>query len=140
MAVAPQGVAVIVPGRLDAEARQAYALAFAKADTSGGLSSLDACLADASLFDVVVGGVIVGRYALKAMQRASGTEVFIVAAAGSAPGVNLVDSIAPYVETQCPGADCLTVNTRRRGLVKKLAAQGWSLDSYVMRKKINGQQ
>ena len=134
---APHGLAAIVPGRLDDEARSAYARAFdARRDTTGGLGSLESCLSGADLFNVVVGGVIVGRYALKAMQRANGTEVFIVAAAGAAPGADLVASVAPYVETQCPGADCLTVNTRRRGLVKKLAAQGWTLDSYVMRKKI----
>jgi hypothetical protein len=137
VADAPQGVAAIVPGRLDDQARAAYARAFdAKRDTTGGLGSMEACLSSASLFDVVVGGVIVGRYALKTMQRAQGTEVFIVAAAGAALGVDLVASIAPYVETQCPDASCLTVNTRRRGLVKKLAAQGWTLDSYVLRKKI----
>jgi hypothetical protein len=46
---------------------------------------------------VAVDGLRCGAYALKAMQRAQGTEVFIVAAAGAALGVDLVASIAPYV-------------------------------------------
>lgn len=137
MADAAQGLAAIVPGQLDDAARAAYRRAFdARRDTTGGLGSLESCLSSASLFDVVVGGVIVGRYALKPIQRTNGVEVFIVAAAGSLAGVDMVATVAPYVETQCPDADCLTVNTRRRGLVKKLAAQGWTLDSYVLRKKI----
>lgn len=135
---APQGgVAAIVPGRLDDEARAAYRRAFdERRDTTGGLGDMETCLQQASLFDVVIGGVTVGRYALKPVQRAHGVEVYIVAAAGAAAGVALIETVLPYVETQCPNADRLTVNTRRRGLVKKLAAQGWTLDSYVLRKKI----
>jgi hypothetical protein len=134
-----KGLAAIVPGVLDAEARAAYASAFdGRCDTSGGLGSLDAALDGAALFDVVAGGVVVGRYALKPMHRAHGTEIFIVAAAGAAAGVDLVASVLPYVEQQCTGSGAarLTVNTRRRGLVKKLTGQGWQIDSYVLRKKI----
>ena len=98
MAVAPQGVAAIVPGRFDDEARQAYARAFdAKRDTSGGLVSMESCLAGASLFDVVVGGVIVGRYALKAVQRRTGKVVIIVWADGAVAGVGLFVSVLTYV-------------------------------------------
>lgn len=124
---------------LDDAARAAYAPAFAgRCDTTGGLGSLDAALAGASLFDVVVAGVTVARYALKPMQRANGTEIFVVAAAGGMPGADLVASVLPYVERQCSesGAARATVNTKRRGLVKKLIAQGWHIDGYVLRKKI----
>lgn len=124
-------------GQLDAEARAAYARAFdAKRDTTGGLGDMESCLAGAMLFEVRFGGQVVARYALQQVTRDKGVEVFIVGAAGGLPGVDLVQTITPYIEQQCAEADRLTINTRRRGLVRKLQKQGWTLDSYVMRKKL----
>lgn len=131
------GLAEIRRGVLDDEARRAYAVAWsAKCDTTGGLGSMEAALKDALLFDVVVAGKTVARYALKTAERPGGIEVFVVAAVGGQPGADLVASITPFIEHQAAGADRLTVNTRRRGLVKKLLAQGWTLDSYVLRKRL----
>jgi hypothetical protein len=128
---------LIEPGQLDDAARAAYAKAFdARRDTSGGLDDMESCLATAKLFDMKVDGAIVARYALEQVNRANGVEVFIVAAAGDLPGVDLVNVLVPYIAQQCASADRLTVNTRRRGLVKKLQSQGWTLDSYVLRKKL----
>lgn len=122
---------------LDDEARRAYAKAFdTRRDTTGGLGSLESALGDAELFDVVASGRTVARYALKVCERAKGTEVFVVAAAGSFPGADLIESLYPAVAMQCEGVDRLTINTRRRGLVKKLLGQGWTLDSFVLRKKL----
>lgn len=97
---------------------------------------MDACLAAAQLFEVKLAGAVVARYALQQVAREKGVEVFIVGAAGSLPGVDLVAAITPYITQQCAAADCLTINTRRRGLVRKLEKQGWELSSYVMRKKL----
>lgn len=130
-------VAQVRPGAFDDAARSAYAKAFdAKRDTTGGLDTMDDCLGNAQLFDVVIDGEIVCRYALQQAHRAKGVEVFIVAAAGALEGVGLIESMLPYIEQQCATADRLTINTRRRGVVKKLLQQGWTLDSFVMRKKI----
>lgn len=129
--------AIVRPGLLDDAARAAYAKAFdARRDTTGGLGGLDAALNGAALFDVVLAGTVVARYALKSIQRAHGVEVFVVAAAGGVPGACMVETMVPYIEQQCAGADRLTINTRRRGLVKKMLRQGWTLDAYVMRKKL----
>lgn len=129
--------AIVRTGLLDDAARAAYAKAFdERRDTTGGLGGMESALIGAELFEVVLAGQVVARYALKTMHRAHGSEVFIVAAAGGLPGVDLVEGMVPYIAQQCQGADRLTINTRRRGLVKKLARQGWTLDSYVMRKKI----
>lgn len=131
------GTLTIDPGQLDDAARAAYAKAFdARRDTTGGLGDMDQCLGRAELFDVKLGGRTVARYALHQVERAKGVEVFIVGAAGSLPGVDLVETMAPYIAQQCARADRLTINTRRRGLVKKLLRQGWTLDSYVVRKKL----
>ena len=127
----------IEPGQLDDAARAMYARAFdARRDTTGGLGDMDACLSTARLFDVKVGGQVVARYALEQVQRDKGVEVFVVALAGSLPGVDLIAALDPYITDQCGAADCLTINTRRPGLVKKLRRQGWELSSYVMRKKL----
>lgn len=138
MAVPAAPVAAIVPGALDDAAIAAYSKAFdARRDTTSGLGSMLDQLKQSQLFDVVMDGAIIARYALKPVQRANGVEMYVVAAAGAAKGVSLVHSVLPFIEqSQCQGADCLTVNTRRRGLVKQLAGMGWKLDSYVMRKKL----
>jgi hypothetical protein len=135
-------LAAIVPGELTDDARAMYSRSVGtrKCDTTGGLTNVDACLEGAQLFDVVVGGEVVARYALKQIDRAHGTEIFIVAAVGGLPGVDLTASITPAIEKQCAAADYLTINTRRKGLVKKLSRQGWTIDAFVMRKKVNGQQ
>jgi hypothetical protein len=127
---------IVEPGQLDDAARAAYAKAFdARRDTTGGLGDMEACLAAAKLFDVKVGGETVLRYALQQVNWPHGVEVCIVGAAGSLPGVDLVRAFLPYIENQCRTADCLTVQTQRRGVVKKLRAQGWET-TYIMRKKI----
>jgi hypothetical protein len=137
MAAPTPALAEIVPGVLDDAARAAYARAFdERRDTSGGLGDMEACLRGAQLFEVRIAGQIVARYALTEVRRDHGVEVFIVGAAGGAQGYDLVREVTPFIERQCAAADALTINTRRRGLVKKLQAQGWKLDAYVMRKKL----
>lgn len=133
----PAQVATVEPGQLDDAARAAYAKAFdARRDTTGGLGDMEACLAAAQLFEVKLAGVVVARYALEQVARDNGVEVFIVGAAGNMPGVDLIATLEPYIAQQCAAADCLTINTRRRGLVRKMQKQGWELSSYVMRKKL----
>jgi hypothetical protein len=131
------GTLSIEPGQLDDAARAAYAKAFdARRDTTGGLGDMVACLSRARLFDVKLGDQVVARYALQQVDRAKGVEVFVVGAAGALPGVDLVAVVEPFIVRQCETADRLAINTRRKGLVKKLLRQGWTLDSYVMRKKL----
>lgn len=137
MVLQPSPVAVVRPGELDAPARAAYARAFdERRDCMRGLSNMDAELSGALLFDVVVGSQVVARYALKQVQRPHGVEVVVVAAAGGVPGMCMVSTVGPYIEQQCRNADRLTINTRRRGLVKKMLRQGWELDAFVMGKKL----
>lgn len=129
--------AVIRGGVLDEAARAAYAAAYsARCDTAGGLGSMDAGMRDAQLFEVVVSGVVVARYALRLEQHANGVELVVVAAAGGASGVDLTASILPTIEKQGrqAGAHRVTLRTRRPGLVRKLKKQGWVLDAYCMGK------
>lgn len=130
-------VATVEPGQLDDAARAAYAKAFdARRDTTGGLGDMEACLSRSQLFEVKVAGQVVARYALEQVQADKGVEVWVTALAGSLPGVDLVRGLSPYIEQQCARADCLTMQTRRPGLVKKLEREGWQLSAYIMRKKL----
>lgn len=131
------GLAVIRAGQLDAAARAAYAAAFsARCDTTGGLGTMDAALAGAALFEVVVMGAVVARYAIKEFQRPHGVEAYVMAAAGGLPGVDLIRTLEPTIALHCQAADRMKFATRRRGLVKKMVRQGWVIDSYVLGKKI----
>lgn len=129
--------ATVGPGKLDDAARAAYAKAFdARRDTTGGLGDMDACLRRSQLFDVTLGGEIVARYALEQVQADKGVEVWVTALAGNLPGVDLVHHMSEYIAKQCATADCLTMQTRRPGLVKKLEREGWELSAFIMRKKL----
>lgn len=137
MVPVPSLVATVEPGQLDQAALDSYAKAFdERRDTTGGMGDMRACLSRSQLFDVKVGGKVIARYALEQVQADNGVEVWVTALAGSLPGVDLVKYIEPHIERQCARADCLTMQTRRRGLVKKLERQGWTLSAYVMRKKL----
>lgn len=129
--------ATVEPGQLDDAARAAYAKAFdARRDTTGGMGDMEACLRRSQLFDVKVAGQVVARYALEQVRADKGVEVWVTALAGNLPGVDLVRGLSPYIERQCAAADCLTMQTRRPGLVKKLEREGWELSAYIMRKKL----
>ena len=129
--------AVIREGVLDDAARAAYAAAYRPdRETAGGLGSMDEAMRGAQLFEVVVAGVVVARYALRQDHYENGSEIVIVAAAGGLPGVDLVASLVPTIERQGAIADRMTMRTRRPGLVRKMKKQGWVLDAYCMGKKI----
>lgn len=99
--VPPETVGVIRAGLLDDAARAAYAAAYRPdRETGGGLGSMDAAMRGAELFEVVVAGAVVARYALRMDQHDNGREIVVVAATGSLPGVDLVASVLPNIERQ----------------------------------------
>lgn len=128
-----------MPGCLDDAARIAYAKAFdARTDTTSGLVDMESCLGRGQLFEVKVEGRIVARYALQFVSCDNGGEVWVTAAAGGLPGVDLVQSLTPHIARQAAdaGARAVSVSTKRRGLVKKLQRAGWKLEAYVLRKEL----
>jgi len=82
-----------------------------------------------------VDGKPVGFYVLFSWKHAKGTEVEISHVHASCPGIDIVRAFLPLVEQQCKGADSLRIITRRRGLIKKLQAQGYGIESVTMRKR-----
>lgn len=89
---------------------------------------LPACV----LIEVEAGGEVVGRVALDRC----GPVGHIVAAVGSLPGTWLT-RIAPAVEALFGDVGSVEVETRRRGMVRQLARQGYRLAGFVMVKEMH---
>lgn len=105
---------------------------------SGDLSAAD-LVAGSACFAVAVNGRQVGAYALRLVEGENGATVWIMAAAGSAPGVNLVAATLPAIEANAArnGATALAVTTQRRGLIRKMRLLGYEVDSVNLRKVLN---
>lgn len=128
---------LIQPAELDAEARAALApLAGAKLDTSGGLRSVDDLVRGGQLFEISRDGVVIGRYALRVDGWAHGREGVILAAVGD-QGEAFTERVLPLVERQFIDVQAVTVYTRRMGLVKRLARQGYGVGGFILRKPLH---
>lgn len=121
---------------LDDEARAAYAAVVRDFDTSGGLQSVDDLLAGADLFEIVHGGRVVLRYALRVDDLPRGREGVIVAAVGDMPGVSLCNAFLPVIEEQLAGVAAVRAETTRKGMAAKLMHHGYEMH-FCLRKKLN---
>lgn len=129
------GQVTLRAGALDDEARDAFAAVLAPGvDVTGGLQSVDDILSGCELFEWDRGGDIVARHALISRNYAHGAEGIIVAAVGRAP-VPFVHSLA-VMESQFIDVRAVRVHTRRMGMVKQLARCGYSVEGFILRKKI----
>ncbi len=118
------------------EARMALESAAAH-DTTGGFETLQDIEKQGALFEATVEGEPVLYYVLSVNHHTSGNEGVILAASGSKPGSDLTATVLPMIENQFVNCRAVMLQTRRRGLVKKLAAQGYRIDGYIMRKTLN---
>jgi len=103
---------------------------------AGGFLAVENLIAGCQCFRVDGEAGLVGYYALSVIERPAGAEVVIVAGAGSLRAGDLTATLIPYIERQAVGARLLTVQTRRRGLLAKLHAAGWSFGGVIMHKAI----
>ncbi|HYC45376.1 MAG TPA: hypothetical protein VED01_07790 [Burkholderiales bacterium] len=134
---------LIAPVELTPEIRAQFAaLLGAKYDTGGGLCGVRDLLDGCALFEVSRGAELVGHYALKVEQRAHGNEGVIVGAIGADPGgrgrAPLTRHVLPLLEQQFIDARAITIYTRRLGLVRELARQGYTCEGFIMRKRRQG--
>lgn len=111
-------------------------------DTSGGMLTLEETCRNALCFRVEAGGEVVGAYALQILEHAAGPVAWIKAAGGRLPGGDLTASLLPAIEAQLAlyGVRCMAIQTRRLGLVKKLARQGYFSSGVTMRKILETKQ
>ncbi|CAN7305115.1 hypothetical protein [Acidovorax delafieldii] len=113
--------------------------AMARGDTTGGAATLDDLCHGAPVFELRdETGRPIGAYVLAMRDHAAARVCWVMAAGGSAPGVDLTGQVLPCVERQARtfGAGQVAITTRRRGLKKKLEAQGYELTGWTFRKKL----
>ncbi len=116
------------------------ALAHATGYSPLGNRSLDAIVQGAQLYAVLDGPEPVLWYAL----HVQGCLAWITGAVGRLPHVDLTRSLLPFIEDQARAANAKRIgcSTKRRGLIKKLAAQGYAVsgpcgpDGYSMEKTL----
>lgn len=119
-----------------ADARPLLARAALRGDTTGGAASLEELCAGGQVFAVHSAGRTVMAYVLAVRQHEAARVCWVQAAAGSAPGVDLTRELMPRIERQAKeqGAGQVAITTRRRGLIKKLRAQGYTVTGVTLRK------
>lgn len=113
----------------------ARALPFAVDDDGEDLAEL---IGDAAVFEMRAGERLVGAFALEVNEHASG-RVMRVLAAGGEPGHDLTGAMVDAVTREARehvGAHRIGCETRRRGLVKRLQAEGFELAGYILRKRV----
>lgn len=109
-----------------------------RADTTLGMQTLQDACSGAQAIAVDCDGQTVMAYALRPVQHDRGAVLWVMAAGGDLPGVNLTQTIIPVIERQARvyGARQVAITTRRRGLVAQLQGMGYEITGYTLRKNI----
>ena len=69
--------------------------------------------------------------------RRKGKEIYVVAAAGRS-NIDLSIAINKIItDTKSDDIESISFTTKRRGLVKKAEKQGYKIEGYILRKRIN---
>ena len=90
----------------------------------------------ARLFGVYRDGAMVAAFVLRVDRQACRNVGVVVAAGGGAQGIDLTAQLLPHIETMFYGCETVRVHTERRGLVKKLAAQGYRTEEIILEKRL----
>lgn len=109
-----------------------------KSDTTGGAESIAEMCRNAHTFAITDGAATVGAYALRIVEHDRARVAWVTAAQGDVLGVDLIASVVPVVEAQARhlGAGQMAINTRRRGLIKKMQRLGFEITGVTLRKKL----
>lgn len=111
-----------------------------KFDTTRGLDSVAAMRhRGALLLEISQHGKPAAWYVLEQNYYPHGSELVIAATAGRFKGrADVAETVCRFAELQAVGnADVVMFQTKRKGLIKKCAAIGWSVDGIIMRKSVN---
>lgn len=95
-------------------------------------------LGDAAVFELRDGDRLVGAFALEVSTDSRGHLVRVLAAGGE-PGHDLTGEMVRFVEREARdriGARAIGCETRRRGLVKRLQAEGFKVAGFILRKDL----
>lgn len=90
-----------------------------------------------AVFEVIDAGRQVGALAI-AVHDVSAGRVIRCGAAGGEPGHDLAGTMARFLDHEARriGARSITFETRRRGLVRRLAREGFSVSGFVLSKAV----
>lgn len=110
-----------------------------KYDTAGGLGDFSDLLGGGRAYLIDEGGEHVGAFCICKVRYAHGIDLEVRAAWQLSKRGDLTERAMPLIEATW-GYDCetITVYTKRAGLVKKLAKQGFNQSAVILKKKIEG--
>lgn len=132
---------LIVKPSTIAEAGPLLAQAARRGDTTGGAASIAELCEGGQVFAAHdAQGRPVLAYVLTMRDHAAARVCWVQAAAGGAAGHDLTREMLPGIERQASeqGAHQIAITTRRRGLINKLRAQGYTVTGVTLRKAVNG--
>lgn len=114
-------------------------------DTTAGLESIEAyARMRIPLFECAdEAGEVLGRYVVELQTGMHGVKnLQVVVAAGGAPGVDMAGAMIAAIEQQAGmvGADWVSFQTARLGLIRKMIRHGYGLHGVVMRKRVRAAQ
>lgn len=107
-------------------------------DTTGGFVSPADYLRDfgGEVFVVEVDQQVRAAYLLSINGWPGGAEG-VVAYAGATPGPDLTRHVLPMIEHQFQGVRAVRIETRRKGLIRRLAGLGYRVDGVILRKTLH---
>ena len=110
----------------------------AKADTTLGAATIEELCRDALAFAVDANGERCAAYAIKVVNHEAERVAWVMAAGGTVRGVDLTASVLPAIEHQARELDAgqIAITTRRRGLIHKLSAMGYTVAGITLRKNL----
>lgn len=101
-------------------------------------ASVDELIGDAAVFEMRDAGRLVGAFALEVQEGGAGRQLHVLAAGGE-PGHDLTGAMVDAVAREARehvGAGAIGCTTKRRGLVKRLQAEGFEVAGFILRKKV----
>lgn len=109
-----------------------------KADTSGGLATVQDVCRHSQVFKATCNGQTVAAFAVEPYEFDRGVCLFLTAGAGALDGVDLSATMLKVLEAQAAqiGARQVGMMTKRRGLIRKLQASGWQVAGVKLVKKL----
>lgn len=110
----------------------------AKADTTLGAATIEELCREAMAFAVESDGERCAAYAIKVVKHDDERVAWVMAAGGTMRGVDLTATVLPAIEYQARelNAGQVAITTRRRGLIHKLSAMGYTVAGITLRKNL----
>lgn len=113
--------------------------ALQRGDTTAGAASIADLCGNGQAFEVLDKFQDpIAAYVLAVHEHAKARVCWVMAAGGGMAGIDLTETLMGTIEAQAGEvqADQIAITTRRRGLIKKLQAQGFEVAGVTLRKKL----